>query len=300
MKLQAAMEYLMTHMYMILILGIVLGALFYIGVFNSGTVSRAQPGSCYVYRPDGPGSVDFINFEGICNNELPKFVSHFSYTGSAEFGYSNVSVNSIKFMPLVTNSNKQGITITGWVYSDLPGTDQTAFGYGNFSHPLPPYEGIYENMNNPPLCSNGMLVIVYYQDLCVYNAAVPLKTWMFVAAEYNGSNTIGYMIIGSNVIVQYGAPSSSFAIEPRGSFLISTPWNGLISNLQMYNTSLSRNSIVALYNKGLGGDPINLENLVGWWPLNGNAQDYSGNQNTAFGSNSAFFPGSFDANYTPP
>lgn len=298
MKSQAAVEYLMTHMYMIVIIMIVLGSLFYLGIFNLTSNNRAQPGNCYVYRPDGPGTEGFINLEGICNNELPKFVSHFSYTGSLQFGYSNVSVPSVKFMPLITNANGRGITMTGWIYSDRPGIDQTAFAYGNFSHPLPPYEGIYEDMNTAS-CSGGFVIIVYYQNMCVYQNSVPQQTWLFIVAEYNGSNTIGYMINNGNVIMQYGAPSA-FAIEPRGSFLISTPWNGLISNVQLYNTSLSRNSIMALYNEGLGGTPINLQNLVGWWPLNGNAQDYSGNQNSAFASNSAFFPGAFDANYTPP
>ena len=59
-------------------------------------------------------------------------------------------------------------------------------------------------------------------------------------------------------------------------------WNGYMSNVQVYNTALSSNSISAIYNEGIGGDPIDLQNLVGWWPLNGNLNDYSGNNNNAY------------------
>jgi hypothetical protein len=53
---------------------------------------------------------------------------------------------------------------------------------------------------------------------------------------------------------------------------------GYIANFQLYNTSLSANQISALYQEGIGGDPIELTHLVGWWPLNGNTNDYSGNK----------------------
>ena len=53
----------------------------------------------------------------------------------------------------------------------------------------------------------------------------------------------------------------------------------MISNVQLYNTSLSKAEITALYQEGIGGAPIDPNHIVGWWPLNGNAQDYSGNNN---------------------
>ena len=56
-------------------------------------------------------------------------------------------------------------------------------------------------------------------------------------------------------------------------------FNGLISNVQIYNTSLNAVEIQGIYAEGIGGAPTRLQNLVGWWPLNGNANDYSGNGN---------------------
>ena len=55
--------------------------------------------------------------------------------------------------------------------------------------------------------------------------------------------------------------------------------------MQIYNTSLSQSEIQALYKEGIGGAPINVNNLVGWWPLNGNTNDYSGNDNNGVPTN---------------
>ncbi|MEM3781909.1 MAG: hypothetical protein QXT43_03045, partial [Candidatus Micrarchaeaceae archaeon] len=50
--------------------------------------------------------------------------------------------------------------------------------------------------------------------------------------------------------------------------------------------------------RGIGGAPINLQNLVGWWPLNGNANDYSGNGNNGVPSN-VVFVSNWYSGYTP-
>ncbi|MGC8688398.1 MAG: hypothetical protein ACP5RQ_03310, partial [Candidatus Micrarchaeia archaeon] len=65
-------------------------------------------------------------------------------------------------------------------------------------------------------------------------------------------------------------------------------YNGLLANIQFYNTSLSSNEIQSLYQEGIGGVPINLQNLTGWWPLNGNANDYSGNNQNGIPNNVVF------------
>ncbi len=52
-----------------------------------------------------------------------------------------------------------------------------------------------------------------------------------------------------------------------------------IANVQMYNTSLQANDIKSQYMAGIGGAPISPLNVVGWWPLNGDANDYSGSGN---------------------
>ena len=56
-------------------------------------------------------------------------------------------------------------------------------------------------------------------------------------------------------------------------------FNDAIANVQVYNVSFSQPEVTALYQEGIGGAPIDPNHIVGWWPLNGNVQDYSGNGN---------------------
>jgi len=78
-KAQSAMEYLMTYGWAILIIAVVLGALFQLGVFNPMTFApKAPPGACQVFRPNGPGTTSFINLEGICSGELPQYAAQFN------------------------------------------------------------------------------------------------------------------------------------------------------------------------------------------------------------------------------
>jgi hypothetical protein len=70
--------------------------------------------------------------------------------------------------------------------------------------------------------------------------------------------------------------------------------------LQLYNTSLSPSEIQALYQEGIGGAPIDLQHLVGWWPLNGDANDYSGNGNNGQMYDKITFVSNWWQGYTPP
>ncbi len=302
-KSQSAIEFLATHTWSLIVIMIVLAGLFWLGIFGGQSLNpRGPPGECAVYRPNGQGTITDINLAGICNNQLPKFVSHFGYPGPFQnFGSSNVSVSFIKFMPTITNNNGKQITISAWILARAQENTETAFAYGNFTNPSAPYNGIYLNINESPFCNNGMFVVVYANSVCMYSTGkIPTDKWLFVAIEYNGTNLLGYTVISAGNVLSVNTPVTGFTIPPHGSLLIATPWNGLLTNIQLYNASLSKNSVLQLYGEGLGGDPVNLKNLVGWWPLNGNPNDYSGNGNDGIPYNSAFFSGTWDDNYTPP
>ena len=65
---------------------------------------------------------------------------------------------------------------------------------------------------------------------------------------------------------------------------------GEISNVQLYNTSLTQNQITSMYKSGIYSVPVSYSNLIGWWPLQGNANDYSGNGRTTITDQNVTFP----------
>jgi len=287
-KAQSAMEYLMTYGWAILIISVVLAALFQLGVFNPMTFApKAPPGSCQVFRPNGPGTTSFINLEGICSGELPQYVAQFNGNGEI--------IANVNGLPILA----QPRTVTAWFngnnYANGGGGNIFAYGarvdycYSWFSSDVGQYNDQLEvntacsNQAFPPLLSAGQ--------------------WYFVAFEYNGSAQIGYFEYGGTLYKVSAAftantVSSQFNIgygfDPPGY------WSGLISNVQLYNTSLSANEIQALYQEGIGGAPIDLQHLVAWWPLNGNANDYSGNGNNGQIIGNVNFVSNWYSGYTPP
>jgi hypothetical protein len=71
---------------------------------------------------------------------------------------------------------------------------------------------------------------------------------------------------------------------------------GYMSNFQLYNAALSANQVNQLYQEGIAGLPF-LSNLIGWWPLNGDAKDYSGFINNGIATNVMYpyFPSTYIA-----
>ena len=109
--------------------------------------------------------------------------------------------------------------------------------------------------------------------------------WVQYALTYNGVEEILY-IDGSESGIPSPASGDIYAFQLSIGEVINTyTFNGLIANAQVYNVSLSQPEIQALYQEGIGGAPIDPNHIVGWWPLNGNAQDYSGNGNDGTATN---------------
>jgi len=290
-KAQSAMEYLMTYGWAILIIAVVLGALFQLGVFNANNFApKAPPGSCQVFRPNGPYTTSFINLEGICTGELPQYVAD-------NPGPSNGCTNAPSYIHLPISpsiSSMSQATIIFWgkgpglsqgihIMSDnsAPGCNGVWGGSGQFTYPACSWTN-----SVPEGAPNGM-------------------TWAFYAFTIN--NNTGYQTTYFNgklysTTNAYGAQKLiNVQSIDVGDYL---PWcgdndPGNYSNVQFYNTSLSANEILALYQEGIGGAPIDLQHLVGWWPLNGNANDYSGNGNNGQTYN-VIFVSNWWSGYTPP
>jgi hypothetical protein len=283
------MEYLMTYGWAILVIAVVLGVLYSLGIFNpSNFAPKAQPGSCQVLRPNGPGTSYDLNLEGECGGELPQYVANFS-------GRSSISdINNSGMNP--TNG-----TISVW-YEGTGSGRQFIWSMGN--------DGAANDFDLIATGGGSGSVIFYFRvfsDADVqYNTNVKVNpfsptTFYNVVARWNSSNSLSIYLNGIRI------SSAANVVYPAffgclGKIGGTCNGQGLIAdlaNVQEYNASLSASEIHDIYSEGIGGAPIRLQNLIAWYPLNGNANDYSGNNNGGMPAN-VEYAGSWTGSYAPP
>ncbi len=265
-RLQAAMEYLTTYGWAILIIALVVAVLYSLGVFNPyNFVAKATPGSCIISRPYGPNTTAYMALQGACNNDIPQFVAQLSGSGS------DIMFNSL-------NLQSNAFTITAWIMYT---------GNAAGLSPLISFSGNQEPSLDVPWSSGESLIYLggsnyrYFSTPTVTNGA-----WHQIAFVVTG---YGQNDIANSLIYVDGAAQTGVGVAESGLPLSRNPplyigyantryFTGSISNVQIYNASLNANAIGALYREGIGGVPVDLQNLVAWYTLNTNANDSSGNQ----------------------
>ncbi len=293
------MEYLMTYGWAILIIAVVLGALFQLGVFNASIFApRAPPGACQVLRPNGPGTSTLINLEGVCSGELPQYSASFNGTSSQYiYASGNLGLGGLN-----------SFAVSFWEYPQ-------SHGSGNnlrvFSVDVP-YSG-GDNLDDAiwvqsevsyDICYGYKDSSGAYDQPCPDAGGLPLNSWTFLSLVKTPTNWILYV---NGVQVNSAIYSNSLASGTTTLLLGALDYVGgrnffgsqYMADFQVYNTSLSANEIAALYLEGIGGAPIKLQNLVGWWPLNGNANDYSGNNDNG-APNGVTYTNQWTSGYTAP
>ena len=217
---------------------------------------------------------------------LPNSAGSFLATGFDHADNSYIAVNSIKNYADILATGSFTITswinlnsCTGWggVAGDISGTGNTGFQFYACTDPA---AAIY------PLIVAGQIVKWPQYSVNSQLLSFPPNTWEMVTAEYNGST-------GQATVYLDNITISSAMLSPHLNLAQSVPFdignsyssgekyglNGTMANVQLYSVPLSESDINALYNSGVYGMPRPNDGLVGWWPLNGNANDYSGNGN---------------------
>jgi hypothetical protein len=269
-KLQSAMEYLMTYGWAILIIAVVLGVLFQLGVFSSSSFAiRAPPGGCQVFRPNGPGTAQNINLIGVCAGQLPKYVL-------ASSGAGGITVQDSQFL-----NPTQAITISVWINL------QAQAGAGQWPYILQKggnaqYQVYFNPSGSTPTWS--LVTSPTYQHWCIAspsNANVPLNEWHNYAFTYNAATGNAYAYYDGASIGgwSWGANAITTTTSPITIAGLGSPVGRQVANVQIYNASLASDDVKALYQKGIGGVPAFPQYIIGWWPFNGDAKDYSGNNN---------------------
>ena len=126
-----------------------------------------------------------------------------------------------------------------------------------------------------------------YQGATFPSAIVP-NSWYHVCGVNNGASIYSYLngiassptTMGGNINIQ-SVPLTIGDRASGGSFY----FNGIIADVQLYNSVLSQGRISQIYSGGMYSAPPNLTGLVGWWPLLGDGNDYGGGGRVGFPNN---------------
>jgi len=304
LRSQSAMEYLTTYGWAVLILAVVVGTLFQLGVF-SGNIGHgtAPPGSCQVLRPGGAGSNQQISLNGECTGTPPEYVASFFGLG----GGTSIPGVTIPYSSYLAVTGP--LTVSWWFDSGYPST--TSFDSEMIDTRQP-----NDNTFDAQLIGGGSYRLHgdigdasgWITTAVDYPLAFSQNRWYHVAETFNSVVWTIYVNGTSVATATYSSATPSFLDSSDyvllGSGSGANAFYGQMANVQVYSTALSANAVKALYLEGIGGAPVDLNNIVGWWPLNGNANDYSGNGDNgniiSRGGGGASFNSSWQGSYIAP
>jgi hypothetical protein len=247
-------------------------------VINGALISSSNGISLYS-TPTYLGDVNFSNIKGTiyvdepipslyslagipilsqkASLKLPYFSGSNSMITAFSSGYSNLEIT-------------KNFTVEAWVYLS-PQSVQYYPIAGEFGSSAQPF--ILAVSDNVPVVQvNGLT------ESAFANATITQGGWYDLAATYNGVSATLYIDgvpSGGNTIATPPSGVTNFNIG-AAPFTASF-FTGYIADVQLYNASLNQSQLADLYAAGPTANPTNeLSKLRGWWPLNGNSNDYSG------------------------
>ncbi len=130
-----------------------------------------------------------------------------------------------------------------------------------------------------------------FVDQLGFASNLPSNEWENLAAVMDG-NVLTLYVNGKQTAQYTGLNHTSIDNKTLNIGFGDSYFNGSIADLQVYNTSLTSSNITELYSSGLAGGPVSYRYLVGWWPLLGTPNDYSGNGNVGFANSGVSYVGS--------
>ena len=247
---------------------------------GSATITYTEPGQTF------PGP--YVSTGQVVNvpvNSNPNTVASFNGKSSTPSYITNKSV--ISSFPIGTNI---AFTVIAWIKPKTQNTTSDHAGIFVYGGPQSCTGHFFSFSLMPPSNSQP-----YVDGWCNGNTAgFPPSTgvWDFVAYTfYNGQTGFVYLANNGGSLTSSALSfSSPEDIPAQGPMYIGfvpqrESFNGSIANVQAYSFSLSQSQITQIYERGIGGAPISNVGLVGWWPLDGNVNDYSGNNNNGVASN---------------
>lgn len=190
------------------------------------------------------------------------------------------------------NPSGSTLTVAGWVKLPTPGVGslQTIAG-------MAPNNSDWSYVIG--LSGGGQAIILTKaggnQVAKAGGTTLSANTWYHIAMTYDGSTMTVYLNgVSDGTIAQSGtlfsnSPTGRFIIGASNDGTVDSLLNGQIDDVRVWSRSLSSSEILSLkttpctFNNGA--------NLLGWWQLENNGTDSSGNGFTLTNTNAATFTG---------
>ena len=220
-------------------------------------------------------------------------VNQVSNYGSASFNLLNRKVANFdgisSLINIPTNDFPVGadvpFTLMAWIYQNNTSSRHYIVGYGGSTSNS-------QVMMSTNEFSPGQFSLETCGDGWTSSAVLAKDKWYLLAISYNGTGEPNFYVNG----IKYGISSTwgTPQIDPQanggeigngGTCNSGTYMHGNIASTAVYNSSLSPSQISKIYAEGISSMPISNAGLVGWYPLDGNANDYSGNGNNGVPTN---------------
>ncbi|MDE1854777.1 MAG: PQQ-binding-like beta-propeller repeat protein [Candidatus Micrarchaeota archaeon] len=238
-----------------------------------------------------------LNGQGGCASALLNSVypaaNYTFFTGTPSTNTVNIAqFNGAKGYVIARNSgmlNSTYVSASFWVnVSALPATGVRLLNYGDNSTCAD--GGGYCGWNFYLTNTGKVIFSVMNSNQFSANDVVPLQTkkWYMITGVDNGTvalyinGNVPYTQAAVNTLALPAATSPNIPLTiGAGLTSDSRYFTGNIADVQIYNTTLNRQQIGALFREGVAGVPVSSTWLVAWYPLAGDANDYA-NFNTGF------------------
>ncbi|MDE1762276.1 MAG: PQQ-binding-like beta-propeller repeat protein, partial [Candidatus Micrarchaeota archaeon] len=229
------------------------------------------------------------NYSIFINNTFAPAMNIASFTGTNS--YIENPYNALV-------SNDINYTVTAWVDpASLPASNSVIYSEGTPGATL--LFTINSNGNLAMAAKNGATWINFTSSF-----VVPTNKWSFVVFQLsNGGAGSGNFKIYLNSQSQQGSGQQGtstasfytmgYNVGSLGASGKPFAYTGSIANLEVYNSLLNQNKVINIYQGGVQGAPMQNSNLVAWYPLDGDANDYGGSYNTAYPVNVLFVSGNY-------
>jgi len=222
----------------------------------------------------------------------------------------NTTSKTISYMSSAISSDfNNTFSISFWMYPKRIGNGINGSRYSEQIFQLSGSGGFPQVVTSWSGAGNLSVIVCSNSKDCLMSL-IPfnyMNKWIFIAETLNSNNTLGIYINGklyNNTFIPllFNSASKKMWVSNSTSLLLSSVfpfssnnfnvgYDGLLSDVQIYNISLSSSQIEQLYSTGVGTSLPIFTDLVAWYPLNGNLDDYSGHLYNAIAySNVSFVP----------